>query len=264
MVQRLTKETVYKLDWERCRKVAKTVCYEAGIHWEDKEDFTQDVMAEMMERARRDSGGLTSEEMWRAARCVRSRYWRTYKKARRNSSLNELVPGTTIERSETVADNKALDLDAFLDAKSRLERLPPNVVRVGKKLVKGDPLTANQRLYLSRFRKGEPEPSRNIADYNKYHRRRVKGLCVLCGEESGKFSRCPKCRERYRAYQKKHREHRGQAWINTLRDEWRKQGRCPRCGAIPEPGFKTCSACRAKNRKYVAACVLKKRAKITA
>ena len=39
MVQQLTKETAYKLDWERCRRVAKTVCYEAGINWEDKEDF---------------------------------------------------------------------------------------------------------------------------------------------------------------------------------------------------------------------------------
>ena len=83
----VTKETAYKLDWERCRRVAKTVCYEAGINWEDKEDFVSDVLVEMMERAGRDSGGLTSEEMWRAARCVRSRYWRTYKKARRNSSL---------------------------------------------------------------------------------------------------------------------------------------------------------------------------------
>src|SRR5271157_3022984 len=128
MVQQLTKETAYKLDWERCRKVAKTVCYEAGINWEDKEDFVSDVLVEMMERARRDSGGLASEEMWRAARCVRSRYWRTYKKARRTAFLSEPVPGTAIERSETLADDKALDLDALLDAKSRLEHLPPNVV----------------------------------------------------------------------------------------------------------------------------------------
>ena len=263
MVQQSTKETAYKLDWDRCRRIAKTVCYEAGIHWQDKEDFVSDVLVEMMERARRDSGGLTSEEMWRAARCVRSRYWRTYKKASRNSSLNEKVPDTQIEFIETIADDKALDPDALLDAKSRLKQLPPSIIALGKKLERGDTLTANQRLYLSRFRKGETAPGRNTADYNRYHRLRAKGLCVLCGKESGKFSRCPRCRERYRAYQKKHREHRGQAWINTLRDEWRRQGRCPRCGTIPEPGFKTCSACRAKNRKYVAACVLKKKAKIT-
>jgi len=250
----------YKLDWELCRKVSKRVCYQAGIRRADREDFVQDVLAEMMERARRDSGGLSTEEMWRAARCVRSRYWRTYKKARRNSSLNELVPNTTIEISETVADDKAPDLDAWLDTKSRLEHLPPGIVALGKKLVREDPLTANQRLYLSCFRKGETKPNKEMENY---HRLRAKGLCVKCGEKSGKFSHCPKCQEMFRVYQKKYRDNKGQAWINTLRNHWRRQGRCPRCGAFPEPGFKTCSTCRAKNRKYSAACRSKKRAKIT-
>jgi hypothetical protein len=266
MVQQLTKETtVYKLDWENCRRVARTVCYEAGIHWDDKGDFIQDVLVEMMERARRDSGGLPIKEMWRAARCVRSRYWRTYKKAREILSLDTPVRDTTIELSETVADDKALDLDAWLDAKLHLEHLPPGIVALGKKLGKGDPLTEKQRLYLSRFRKGETEirSSTRITDYNRYHRRRAKGLCVTCGKESGKFSHCPECQEMFRVYQKKYRNNKGQAWTNTLRDYWRKQGRCPRCGVIPEPGYKTCSACRAKNRKYTAACALKKRAKIT-
>ena len=266
MVQQLTKETTaYKLDFESCRKIARIVCYRAGIHWSDKEDFTQDVMVEMMERARRDSGGLTSREMWRAAGCVRSRYWRIYKKASRALSLNEMVPGTALEYSETIADDKPLDLDAVLDAKSHLEQLPPGIIALGKRLKRGDPLTANQRLYLSRFRKGESETksSTRITDYNRYHRLRAKGLCATCGKESGKFSHCPKCQEMFRVYQKKYRDNKGQAWTNTLRDYWRKQGRCPRCGVIPEPGYKTCSTCRAKNRKYAAACYMKKRAKIT-
>ncbi len=266
MVQQLTKETTaYKLDFESCRKVARIVCYRAGIRWDDKEDFVQNVLVEMMERARQDSGGLSSDEMWRAARCVRSRYWRTYQKTKRTSSLNKVIPGTTLELIETIADDKALDPDALLDAKSRLKHLPPGIVALGKKLEKGDPLTKKQRLYLSRFRKGESKTksSRKLADYNRYHRLRAKGLCVTCGKESSKFSHCPACQARYRIFQKKHRENKGQAWVNTLRDYWRKQGRCPRCGVIPEPGYKTCSTCRAKNRKYTAACALKKRAKTT-
>jgi len=238
----------YKLDWESCHKVADWTAYRAGIRYENREDFVQDVLLEMMKRAQQDSGGLSTKEMWRAAGCVRSRYWRTYKKARGILSLNKPVRDTTIELSETIADDKAVDLDALLDAKSRLEHLPPNVVRIGKKLVKEDPLTANQRLYLSRFRKGEVKPNREI---EIYHKRRSKGLCVTCGEESGKFSHCPKCQERCRVLQKKHRENKGQAWVNTLRDHWRRQGRCPRCGATPEPGHKTCPSCLAKNRKYL-------------
>jgi hypothetical protein len=115
---------------------------------------------------------------------------------------------------------------------------------VGKKLVKANPLTKNQRLYLSRFRKGEVKP-------NIYYKRRAKGLCVLCGEESGNFARCPSCRERQRAEQKKYRENEGRIWQKTLRDYWRRQGRCPRCGTFPKPGYKTCPACLAKNRKYL-------------
>lgn len=300
MVQQLTKETTaYKLDFESCRKIARIVCYRAGIHWSDKEDFAQDVLVEMMERARRDSGGLTSKEMWRAAGCVRSRYWRIYKKASRASSLNELVPGTTLEYSETIVDDKPLDLDAVLDAKSHLEQLPPGIIALGKKLKRGDPLTANQRLYLSRFRKGEPKvkPNQRIANYDAYHRLRAKGLCVKCGKESGKFSRCPECRGKHALYMRERVDaHRVRE--NTLTKHWRKQGRCsrcggipepgyklcprcqaigrnyhaeraarkgkcPRCGAIPEPGFKTCLTCRIKNRKWVAACHMKRVAKIT-
>ena len=238
----------YNLDWESCHKVADRTAYLAGIRYENREDFVHDVLLEMMERARRDGGGLSTKEMWQSAGCVRSRYWRAYKKARGILSLNVPVEGTTVELHETIADDKAVDLDAWLDAKSRLEHLPPSIVRVGKKLVRGDPLTKNQRLYLSRFRKGETKPNKGIENY---HRLRAKGLCVSCGEESGKFSHCPKCQERYRVFQKKHRENKGQAWINTLRDHWRRQGRCPRCGANPEPGHKTCPTCLAKNRKYL-------------
>ncbi len=239
---------VYDLDWKSCHKVADRTSYLAGIRREDREDFVQDVLLEMMERARRDSGGLSTKEMWRAARCVRSRYWRVYKKAKRISSLNAPVQDTTIELSETIADKSAVDLDALLDAKSCLEHLPPGIVRVGKKLVKEDPLTKNQRLYLSRFRKGEVKPNKGMGNY---HKLRAKGLCVWCGEESGNFARCPSCRERQRASEKKYKRNKGRIWQKTLRDYWRKQGRCPRCGAIPEPGYKICPACLARNRKYL-------------
>jgi len=114
-----------------------------------------------MERARQDSGGLSTKEMWQAAGCVRSRYRRTYRKARRNSSLNELVPGTTLELIETIADDKALDPDALLDAKSRLEQLPPGIIALGRKLERVIPslqisvfpslVSAKERLRLSQI-----------------------------------------------------------------------------------------------------------------
>lgn len=243
---RVQPEYAYKLDWGSCLKVAKTVCFQAGIPWADREDFTQDVLVEMMERARRDSGGLSTKEIWRAAECVRNRHRRAYKKAKGMSSLNELIPGTTIELSETVADDKPLDLDSWLEARSRLEGLPRPIVVIGKKLQRGDLLTKDQRLYPSRFRKGEIKTKPN----NRYHMLRAKRLCVRCGRESGEFSYCPDCERRRLLYQKKYRQNKGQAWLNTTRDHWRRQGRCARCGAAPKPGYKTCPTCLAKQRKY--------------
>ena len=240
----------YNLDWEICRKVANRTCYLAGIRYEDREDFVQDVLLEMMERARQDSGGLSSKEMWRAARCVRGRYWRAYKKARGISSLNAPVRDTGIELLETVAGDKAVDLDALLDAKTRLKRLPPGIVRLGKKMEKENPLTENQRLYLSRFRKGEIKSSKHMIE--RYNELRTKGLCVSCGEESDNYVLCPSCREKHRAEQKKYRESKkGKVLKKTLRDHWRKQGRCPKCGEIPARGYKICPSCLAKNQKYL-------------
>jgi len=237
--------TQYKLDWGACLKVARHICYWDGIHREDREDFIQDVYLEMMVRARQNGGGLSDKQMWLAARCVRNRYWRAYKK--KVLSLNIPIKDTTIELGETIAD-KTPDLGDVLDAKLELKQLPPHVKQLAKKLAKGDPLTKKQILYLSHFRKGEtkPDPRQELCD-----QRRALGLCVRCGKESGNFARCPECREKMRRYQKKYRKRRGLSWQRTLRRYWRKHGRCPRCGGAPEPGHKVCAACLAKNRQYL-------------
>jgi hypothetical protein len=66
----------YNLEWESCHKVADRTSYLAGIRYENREDFVQDVLLEIMERSRQDSGRFSTKEMWRSAGCVRSRYWR--------------------------------------------------------------------------------------------------------------------------------------------------------------------------------------------
>jgi hypothetical protein len=236
--------TQYKLDWEACLKVAKHIYYWDGIHSEDREDFIQDVYLEMMVRAQRDGGSLSDKQIWLAARCVRNRYWRAYKK--KVLSLSTPIKDTTIELGETIAD-KASDLSNVLDAKFELEQLPPYVKKLAKKIAKDNPLTKKQTLYLSRFRKGKTKP--NPRDL--YHERRALGLCVKCGKESGNFARCPECREKMRISQKKYKRRKGLAWQRTLRRYWRKHGRCPKCGGIPEPGHKVCPACLAKNREYL-------------
>ncbi len=238
------------LDLPSCLHIANYIRYRDGIHAQDGEDFSQDALLEMMERAKLNGGGLSDKEMWRAARCVRSRYRRAYGKS--PLSLNTPIRGTEepIELWETLAD-KGSDLDAWVDARTRLEQLPLGIRRIARKLEKGDPLTRDQQAQLVRFRQdGGPSPH-GIYLINRYRDLRSRGLCVRCGEKSDGFARCPRCREGHRIYKKRYRQKKGQAWLNTMRAHWRKQGRCSRCGKAPEPGRKRCPYCLAKNREYL-------------
>jgi len=273
-------------DWAVSAKIAGYFVYK--VLPEDREDFLHDLLVEMTKvKAKYAVRGkpLTEASLMMVASYELKDYWkkRRYrlfglncthctieqrrecqatklpsdcpkKKAHLLLGLNKILKDEDgnghkpTELIDLIADTKPIDLDSLIDAKSRLENLPSRIVLIGKKLVKENPLTKNQHLYLSRFRKGEVKPNRGM---EIYHRLRAKGLCVHCGEESGNFSNCPKCQERSRVFQKKYRENKGQAWIQTLRDHWRRQGRCPRCGEVPEPGHKTCPTCLAKNRKYL-------------
>ena len=239
------------LDWELCRKIADRIRYWDGIRPEDGEDFAHDVLLEMIERARRNGGNLSVSELWRAARCVRSRYWRAYKRGRSVLSLNMVIQATErpIELWETLED-KNIDLDAWLEARLRLGEMPCGVLRIAKKLERGDPLTPNQRALLIRFRKDGKPTAQEVWARNHYRSRRSQGLCVSCGEENRVSAHCPRCLEKRRPSRWRSRR-RKRTWQRTLRAHWKKQGRCSRCGAVPEPGRKRCSSCLAKDSEHL-------------
>jgi hypothetical protein len=54
---------------------------------------------------------------------------------------------------EFIADDKAVDLDAWVDARRILRGLPRRLVQIGYKVYSGKPLDAKEKMYLSRFRK---------------------------------------------------------------------------------------------------------------
>jgi hypothetical protein len=241
-----------ELEWEEYVKLAERFKWRAEP--EDMEDLRQDIivrLAEVARRYERENRPYTRWAMVWVARFTVRRYWRERSRERRAVPLSTPVRDTDrLELGDTLA-GKDRDLDAWLEARLRLGEMPPGIVRIAKKLEKGDPLTPNQRARLTRFRKdGRPNPQQ--AWERKYYRsHRSQGLCVNCGEESGDFARCPRCREEMRARQGQYRRSKGRAWQRTLRAQWRKQGRCPRCGRAPEPGRKTCPSCLAKDREYL-------------
>jgi hypothetical protein len=75
-------------------------------------------------------------------------------------SLNQPIidgEGNITELAELIADDKALDLEAWLDAKTFLIGAPIRLKQIARQKAKGETLTNAQMIYLSRFRKKEQQ-----------------------------------------------------------------------------------------------------------
>ena len=128
--------------------------------------------------------------MYRIASLTVAQYWRTYykhtngltcgncskaqrQKCRSNwlyadcpkaiklESLNKPIvdsEGNLTELGELIADDKALDLDAWADAKTFLLGFPKRLIDIAIKIDCGDNLNNKDRKYLSRYRRKEQKP----------------------------------------------------------------------------------------------------------
>jgi len=63
--------------------------------------------------------------------------------------------GNLTELGELITDDKALDFDDWLDAKTFLTGCPQRLIGIGLKIRQGQALTPYERLYLYRFRQRE-------------------------------------------------------------------------------------------------------------
>ena len=155
---------------------------------QDKEDILHTIIATLADVERNNGHKpFTEAVMYRIASRTVADYWRTYYKAsngldcgscskaqRRQCRENNLYTecpkaikleslskpiidseGHTTELGELIADDKALDLGAWLDAKTFLLGFPQRLLEIAHKLDNGDVLTGYDRLYLCRFRKRE-------------------------------------------------------------------------------------------------------------
>ena len=92
-----------------------------------------------------------------ASHCVAD-YWRELKRNARIISLNMVIAdeeGNTVELIDTLADDKAIDLDAWLDDKTFLLGCPNRLIQIAHKIQQGKALSGYERLYLSRYRHKE-------------------------------------------------------------------------------------------------------------
>ena len=155
---------------------------------QDKEDILHTIIMTLADVERNNGHKpFTEAVMYRIASRTVADYWRTYYKAsngldcgscsrkqRRKcrednlyterpkaikvESLNQPIidsEGHTTELGELIADNKAVDLDAWVDARTFLLGFPQRLLLMADKLNNGDNLTHTDSQYLYKFRRRE-------------------------------------------------------------------------------------------------------------
>jgi hypothetical protein len=146
------------LDWSKYIAVADRFQHKAKA--QDIEDLNHTIVLSLAQAqtAKDNNGGgqLSDIAMLRVASYECQKYWRQQKRLLTILSLNtELNDGDGIELIDTVADDKAIDLDAWLDARTFLLGCPMRLIVIAGKRLKGIPLDHKDREYLRRFRQRE-------------------------------------------------------------------------------------------------------------
>ncbi len=136
--------------------------YQRKAKYQDREDLNHNIilsLAQAQLRLDNNGGGQLSEvAMLRVASYECQKYWRQQKRLLTILSLNTDIcdgSGNTTELIDTVADDKAIDLDAWLDARTFLLGCPMRLIVIAGKRLKGIPLDDKDRDYLRRFRQRE-------------------------------------------------------------------------------------------------------------
>ena len=177
------------LAWGKYIAVADRFQYKAK--WQDREDLRQDIILRLAQVARNNGHKpFTDRAMIRVASYVVADYWRTqYKltngldcgscskaqrqkcreddlyrecpKAIKIESLSKPIidsEGNITELGELITDDKAIDLDAWLDNKTFLLGFPKRLIDIAHKIKQGQALTNRERQYLWYWRKREQKP----------------------------------------------------------------------------------------------------------
>lgn len=170
-------------DWLTRYKVASRYAHKAQA--QDREDLLHDIITTLADATRHKP--ISYLAMLRVASRTVADYWRTqYRltngldcgscskaqrqrcrkkwlypecpKAIRVESLDKPIvdgEGNLTRLGELIADDRAIDLDAWLEAKTYLLGYPKRLIEIGQKRLDGKPLTKTDRQYLWRFRKTE-------------------------------------------------------------------------------------------------------------
>ena len=146
------------LDWDKYIAIADRFQHKAK--WQDREDLSHTIIVSLadvqMSLDTNGGGQLSDVAMLRIASYQCQKYWRQQKRLLTILSLNTEIDdreGNTTEIIDTIADDKAIDLDDWLDARTWLLGYPKRLVVIACKRLKGIPLDGKDRKYLCKWLK---------------------------------------------------------------------------------------------------------------
>ena len=146
-----------ELDWHKYIEIADKFQHKAKAA--DRQDLRQDIILRLAEVASNNGHEpFTEGAMVRVASYTVMAYWRDLMRKPTILSLNgELTDGDgdTAELWQNLADDKAIDLEAWLDAKRWLLGCPKALVRIAYKRYVGKSLKWSEYKYLERYRQKE-------------------------------------------------------------------------------------------------------------
>ena len=150
------------LDWGKYITVADK--YQRRAKAQDREDLNHTIIVSLADaqiRLDNDGGGQLSDlAMLRIASYECQKYWRQQKRLLTILSLNTEIDdgdGNTTELIDTIADDKAIDLEAWLQARTWLLGYPRRLVVIACKRLKGIALNKRDQKYLERYRRQEQQ-----------------------------------------------------------------------------------------------------------
>jgi len=177
-----------RLDGEWAQWFRTAQRFEHKVPAQDRGDIRHSIILELaLARARDGDKPFSEAMMCRVASCVVALYWRKQYKLTngldcgscsqkqrqkcRSADLYRQCPkaikveylskpitddnGNVTELGDTIADDKAIDLGAWIDARTFLLSFPQRLVQIAHKIDNGQTLTHGERTYLCKWRKRE-------------------------------------------------------------------------------------------------------------
>ncbi len=153
------------LDWEKYSEIAERFQYKA--RFEDRDDLRHNIILRLAEVASNNGHKpFTIGAMIRVASYVVMEYWHAEKRNGKVISLNtDIGDGDSMELMDTIADDSALDLESWVDARTWLLGCPKRLIQIANKRVSGIPLERIDRDYLCYWRKREQKTLANFPTF---------------------------------------------------------------------------------------------------